>query len=142
LVASGHVSAQDHQPLAGMIVLALDNEPRILDGMRVLLSGWGCDVVATSDVAESERQLTMRNLAPHAIIADYHLDGDDGISAIAQLRRVFGADIPALLVTADRTKDVQELAESNDIRILNKPLKPAALRAVLSQWRVLRRAAE
>lgn len=142
LVASGHVSAQDHQPLAGMIVLALDNEPRILDGMRVLLSGWGCDVVAASDVADAERQLATRDLAPHAIIADYHLDGDDGISAVAQLRRVFGADIPALLVTADRTKDVQELAESNSIGVLNKPLKPAALRAVLSQWRVLRRAAE
>jgi CheY-like chemotaxis protein len=139
---NGHVSAQDHQPLAGMVVLAIDNEPRILDGMRVLLTGWGCEVVAACDVPDAERQLSACNLAPHAIIADYHLDCDDGVSAITQLRKVFGVDIPALLVTADRTKEVRELAEGNEIRVLNKPLKPAALRSVLSQWRVLRRAAE
>jgi hypothetical protein len=34
------------------------------------------------------------------------------------------------------------LAEANDIRVLNKPLRPAALRSLLSQWLVTQRAAE
>ncbi|MDB5485335.1 MAG: hybrid sensor histidine kinase/response regulator, partial [Tardiphaga sp.] len=44
--------------------------------------------------------------------------------------------------TADRTPEVRDLAEANDIRVLNKPLKPAVLRSILSQLRITRRAAE
>jgi hypothetical protein len=36
---------------------------------------------------------------------------------------------------------VREDARANDIQVLNKPLKPAALRALLTQWRVQRVAA-
>jgi CheY-like chemotaxis protein len=93
-------------------------------------------------VAEAQAALEARGAAPHVIIADYHLDCDDGITAIALLRRAYGADTPALLATADRTPEVRDLAEANDIRVLNKPLKPAVLRSILSQWRITRRAAE
>jgi hypothetical protein len=36
---------------------------------------------------------------------------------------------------------VREEARANDIQVLHKPLKPAALRALLAQWRVQRVAA-
>lgn len=137
-----HVSAAQHMPLSGMVVLAIDNEERILDGMRALLTGWGCEVVAAPSMDAAERDLCARNLAPQAIVADYHLDESDGLDAIARARRAFGADIPAVLVTADRTAEVRLMAEANDIRVLNKPLRPAALRSLLSQWRVTQRAAE
>jgi signal transduction histidine kinase len=137
-----HVSAAQHLPLSGMVVLAIDNEERILDGMRALLSGWGCEVITASGVETAARELSLRNLAPQAIVGDYHLDEGDGIDAIIQLRRVFGLETPAVLLTADRTPEVRALAEANDIRVLNKPLRPAALRSLLSQWRVTHRAAE
>jgi Na+/proline symporter/signal transduction histidine kinase len=137
-----HVSAAQHLPLSGMVVLAIDNEERILDGMRGLLSGWGCNVVTADSIEAAERELSARNLAPQAIVADYHLDNGDGIEAIIHLRRVFGLETPSVLVTADRTPEVRALAEANDIRVLNKPLRPAALRSLLSQWLVTQRAAE
>ncbi|MDB5569982.1 MAG: histidine kinase [Hyphomicrobiales bacterium] len=139
---AAHVSADQHQPLAGLLVLALDNEPRILDGMRALLTGWGCVVVTAGDIDEAEAKLAARGAAPDAVLADYHLDNGDGIATIALLRRRFGAGTPAMLITADRSPEVRDLAQANDIRVLNKPVKPAALRAVLSQWRVTRPAAE
>ena len=37
-------------PLAGLRVLAVDNEPAILEGMRTLLSAWGCEVLAAPDL--------------------------------------------------------------------------------------------
>ena len=58
------------------------------------------------------------------------------------LRVVFGADIPAMLVTADRSEDVRTRAAAADILVLHKPVRPAALRAALSQRRVKRDAAE
>ncbi|MFZ9500464.1 MAG: PAS domain-containing hybrid sensor histidine kinase/response regulator [Beijerinckiaceae bacterium] len=137
-----HVASDQHHPLAGLVTLAIDNEPRILEGMRILLSGWGCDVVVAANVADAHEAFALRGDAPDVLIADYHLDGDDGLSAIAYLRGVYGAHTPALLVTADRSKEVRDLAEAADVRVLNKPLKPAGLRSLLSQWRALRRAAE
>ena len=51
------------------------------------------------------------------------------------------ATLPAILITADRTPAVREAARAQDIQVLNKPVKPAALRALLAQWRVQRVAA-
>ena len=64
-----------------------------------------------------------------------------GIDAIVQLRRRFGADLPAILITADRSPLVRDAARVEDILVLHKPVKPAALRALLAQWRVQRVAA-
>jgi CheY-like chemotaxis protein len=73
---------------------------------------------------------------PDAIVADYHLDDGTGIDAIGALRAQFGSTLRAVLVTADRSQSVRDMAEGNDIVVLHKPLKPAALRALLAQWRV------
>jgi CheY-like chemotaxis protein len=61
---------------------------------------------------------------------------------IGALRQMLGKDFPAALITADRTPQVRDEAREKNIQVLNKPLKPAALRAFLAQWRVTRPAAE
>ena len=79
--------------------------------------------------------------SPDGLLVDYHLDDGNGIEAIAELRRRFGADLTAILITADRSPRVREDARAHGIQVLNKPIKPAALRALLTQWRVQRVAA-
>ncbi len=128
--------------LAGLFVCAIDNEPRILDGMRTMLEGWGCRVVVAGSRAEAVAEIEAAGAAPGAIIADYHLDDDDGLSVVNALRERFGVETPAVLVTADRSDDVRDRAAAAEIRILPKPLRPAALRSLLAQWRVTRSAAE
>ncbi|MBX9456479.1 MAG: hybrid sensor histidine kinase/response regulator [Rhizobium sp.] len=117
--------------LDGLRVLAIDNEPAITDGMRILLSGWGC-VVETSGGLTDCDGIIARGWRPDAIIADYHLGDGNGLTAIARLRAAFGPT-PAILVTADRTPEVRAQADRDGIAQLNKPLKPAALRATLSR---------
>ena len=136
------LTASDHLPLAGLHVLAIDNEPRILDGMAALLQGWGCKVTPALGLPEALSALHAVGSAPDVIIADYHLDEDNGINAITSLRARFGIGLPAVIVSADRSPQMREHAVALDIRVLNKPLKPAALRALLSQWRIMRSAAE
>ena len=131
-----------HTPLQGLTVIAIDNEPRILEGMQALLAGWGCSVVTAATLGEAKEALASCGVAPDAVVADYHLDEGDGIATIAGLRAVYGAELPALLVTADRTPELRDLAAGLDIKILNKPVRPAALRSILSQWRVTKSAAE
>lgn len=139
---NGAETVRQAQLLDGMLVLAIDNEPRILEGLRSLLEGWGCRVITAADGEEAASLLERENATPQGVIADYHLDQGDGLSAIAVLRNEFGMELPAVLITADRTNEVRETAEANEIRVLNKPVRPAALRALLSQWNITQRAAE
>lgn len=131
-----------HLPLHGMKVLAIDNEPRILDGLQILLSGWGCTVMTAADVNETMQALMQDDDAPDVILADYHLDEGDGLACIAAVRERLGKYVPAVLITADRSPEVRDLCTEQNVRLLNKPVRPAALRALLSQWRVLQQAAE
>ena len=130
----------------GMTVLCLDNEETILDGMEALLVGWGVKVVKARDQKDASEQLAHlvkeTGHGPDILLVDYHLDDGNGIDAVVQLRWRFGSDLPAALITADRGPQVREEATEKSISILNKPVKPAALRAVLAQWRTLKSAAE
>ena len=134
-------STPSSSQLAGLKLLAIDNEPAILDGMRLLLGGWGCRVLKAADLPGAIAAAGAARVSPDGLLVDYHLDQGNGIDAIAALRLRFGADLTAILITADRSPHVREEARRNGIALLNKPLKPAALRALLTQWRVRRVAA-
>jgi len=132
----------DVSQLADLVVLCIDNEPKILDGMGTLLGGWGCQVLKAPDLKSALSAMSDAKIAPSGLLIDYHLDGgNNGIEAIAALRWRFGQELPAILITADRSPAVREEARQRDIQVLNKPLKPAALRALLAQWRMQRMAA-
>ena len=120
--------------LSGLLIVALDNEPRILEGLTLLLEGWGCRIVAARDAGEA-LSLTPQGARVGGVLADYHLDENrTGLDAIARLRLDWG-HVPAALITADRTDELRARAREADVSALNKPLKPAALRALLTQWR-------
>ncbi len=91
------------EPLKGLKVLCIDNEPQILDGMRVLLGGWGCEVLTAESLAVLSTLALSLPSPPDAIVADYHLDDGTGIDAVAAARAAFGPGLPALMVTADRS---------------------------------------
>ena len=131
----------DRGQLAGTTVLCIDNEPKILDGMEALLGGWGCRVLKAPDLPVAIAAVAESQRSPNGLLVDYHLDKGNGIDAIVELRRRFGADLPAILITADRSPHVRDDARAHDIQVLNKPIKPAALRALMAQWRVQRVAA-
>ncbi len=128
--------------LDGTIVLCIDNERAILDGMETLLGGWNCRTLTAADLTEALAAINASGLEPDGLLVDYHLDGGNGIGAIAELRRRLGRHVPAILITADRSRHVREEARADGVHVLNKPVKPASLRALIAQWRVQRVAAE
>lgn len=124
------------------LVLCVDNEPAILDGMVRLLSQWGCTVRTAIDGKSALAALRKARRAPDVILADYHLDRETGIDVVRSIRDRYGAAIPAVLVTADRSPILRAEAENRRVAVLNKPVKPAALRAVLASLQPAREAAE
>ncbi|HEY9057024.1 MAG TPA: PAS domain-containing hybrid sensor histidine kinase/response regulator [Aurantimonas sp.] len=128
--------------LAGTRVLCIDNEVAIREGMRVLLTGWGCRVDAFGSPEEAVNALGNRSLVPDIALVDYHLDDGNGLDAIGLLRRALDPQLPVILVTADRSPDLREQALAMDVDVLTKPLKPASLRAAMGRKSRRREAAE
>ncbi|EJO94021.1 PAS/PAC sensor hybrid histidine kinase [Ectopseudomonas mendocina DLHK] len=119
-------------PLPGRRLLVIDNEAAILHSMAALLGQWGCEVVTALDLPEALQRLQGR--APDLILADFHLDhGVLGCQVIQQLRDAFASAIPALIISADRSDACRRDLQALGVPLLNKPVKPGKLRAVLSQ---------
>lgn len=131
------------QTMHGFRILCIDNEPKIVEGMALLMSGWGCEVMQARSPTGIEETMQTQRIAPDMIVADYHLDDADGVDIIVSLRRFYQREIPALLITADRTPEVRAQAEKEGIAVQHKPVRPAALRAYINQvFNVTRAAAE
>ncbi|MBB5702336.1 Na+/proline symporter/signal transduction histidine kinase [Ochrobactrum daejeonense] len=118
--------------LTGLNVLCIDNDASILSGMETLLHGWGCRVTTLRNGAALKDYCSGQSVPPDAIVADYHLTHENGLDMIGFTRETFRIEIPAVLLTADRSKEVRQRAEDENVTVLHKPLRPAALRSLLS----------
>jgi len=121
-------SSDEQLPLT---VLCLDDDATILDGMRALLGRWGVDCRTARDVPTAAAEL--RRGPVDLILADYHLaDDTDGLQALQQLRTTRDPLPPAALITADGSSELKQRARALGYPLLHKPVKPAALRALLT----------
>jgi signal transduction histidine kinase/CheY-like chemotaxis protein len=136
-VAERPVAARDPIDVSdGKLVVVIDDDPRVLDGMRGLLRSWGCRVISDDTATAVIKGLGA--CSPDLIISDYRLsDGKTGIEAIAQLRHEFGCAIPAFLISGDTHSDALHQARANGLHLLHKPVDPMTLRAMVN--RMLRR---
>jgi Na+/proline symporter/signal transduction histidine kinase len=123
-------------PISGALIVCVENDPAILDGMKTLLTAWDAEVIAVADPDSAMDAIQARGGNVTGLLVDYHLDRGNGIAAIRDIRRRFGEAIPAILITADRSPHVRAAAREDNIAVLNKPVKPASLRALLGQWRI------
>ena len=129
---------QNGQALAGIQVLCIDNEDSILAGMHSLLSRWGCQVWTARNRLECEHLLS-ENVRPQLALVDYHLDdGETGTELMAWLRTRLGEPLPGVVISADGRPELIAQVHAAGLDYLPKPVKPAALRALLSRHLVLR----
>ena len=121
------------QTLSGLNVLCVDDKNENLDALETLLSRWEVNVVM-ANTYESALTLLSSNEhpIPDVLLIDYQLDKDqDGLSLIKDIEAQVGKHIPSAIVTALQDPALKETCLSHGIQFLNKPLKPAKLRALL-----------
>ena len=117
---------------AECFVLCIDNEPTVREAMATLLTGWGCLVATAASQAEALAESGRALRVPDLVLADLHLDGEvDGLVVIDALRATWSRQVAAALVTADRDPTLRMRARARHVELLHKPVKPAALRALL-----------
>ena len=119
-------------------VLCIDNDPDILTGMDILLSNWGCEIICCRGQADMGH--IPDGFMPDIILADYHLDhAQNGIDLLTILQSQWGRAIPGIVISADHTEEVKNQAMTEGYKFLRKPVKSAALRALISSLLIYRK---
>lgn len=117
--------------LDGRVVVVIDDDPLVRDGTKGLLTSWGCRVVIAQSSEEATRSLD--GVTPDLIISDLHLPGArSGVEAIEDLRREFGAGVPAFLISGDISIGQSGKVGLAGHPLLHKPVNPMALRAMIT----------
>lgn len=129
-------AAGERQPTAAVgaalsgRVLLLEDDDAGREALSGLLRRWGCQVWACADLEEALQCLAQA--APQLLLSDYRLAAqEDGLRAIERLREEAGRMLPALLISADLTPELQERCIPAHVTLLGKPLLPARLRQAL-----------
>ncbi|MEO7335746.1 MAG: hybrid sensor histidine kinase/response regulator [Caldimonas sp.] len=131
--------APDHSvdiTLDGVLIVVVEDDASVRKALDALLSGWGATVAAFDGVASAEQWAVDRDPSlarPHLAIVDYSFeDGSTGIDAIAALRRRFGANLPAIVVTGSTLSDLEAESRAHNFQVLLKPVPPNRLRASIA----------
>jgi signal transduction histidine kinase len=120
------------------LILVVDDEAAIQDGMRALLQGWGHEVLCAGSGADMLACLSGRTVRPDLIICDYRLRGEEtGADVIARLQLHYSHPIPGLLITGDTAPDRLEEATSSGLLLLHKPVANSRLRAAVNHFLLL-----
>ena len=118
------------------LIVVVEDEPAVRDGLEVMLKGWGATVAAFDSVAASQTwadQARQQGLLPDLLIVDFRIDHrTTGIDAITALRERFGKAVPAIVVTGSTTVSLEEEAHEHDFHLLIKPVVPNKLRAMIA----------
>ncbi len=123
--------------LAPNVVLCVDNDLHILEGMSGLLKRWGLKPYCLNSFEGTHDMLAQIRAQtgglPRLLLLDYHLDdGHTGLDVAKLVQAITGTHIPAAVLTANRDQDLRERLLEVGYRILYKPVRPAALRALIS----------
>ncbi|MDT8858093.1 hybrid sensor histidine kinase/response regulator [Paracoccaceae bacterium Fryx2] len=123
-----------------LIVMLVENDADVLHATTQKLESWGASVLAAPSTEAALTLMEAIGTAPDIILADYQLDGDDsGTRAIAALRAQAGVEIPAIMITANRSKALFRMGSEKGFDVLTKPVQLARLRALID-WKTRRRA--
>lgn len=126
--------ARSTDRLHGRLVFCLDNEYATLDALTALLGRWGCRVITARNADEARRLSQPGSEVPDLALIDFHLgEGPTGIALMAELRQRWGHAVPAIVLTADPTEAARNAATAAGHARLPKPVKPAALRALMGR---------
>ncbi len=120
-------------PLAGLRLLAVDDEPDTLDVMAELLAMRGAEV-ATASSADQALEVLQR-FDPDVLVSDISMPGRDGYDLIREVRTGRGPEeLPAVAVTAFAGPEDRRRALDAGFQVhMAKPVDPGELVSVIAR---------
>ena len=129
------ITQEGDAPLQGGVAWYIDDDAQTCSATRALLQRWGCAVpYAGGPQGALELAQTQPHSVPQLVLLDVHLGhGLYGPQVYAQLCACWGQSPPVILVTAERDALLRRQAAERGWGFLAKPVRPPALRALMSQ---------
>ncbi|MDZ5457383.1 ATP-binding response regulator, partial [Azohydromonas lata] len=119
---------------AARMVMVIEDEEAIREALGGLLREWGHEAVVAASAQEAAQAQRALARAPDLIVSDLHLgEGPDGIAAIAAVRRHWGLEVPAVLVTGDTTPPELRRVSESGLEVMVKPVAAGRLRNLLQR---------
>ncbi len=121
-------------PLAGLRVLAVEDDESTLDALTELLSLRGAEVTPAASVNEALEIL--QELDPDVLVSDIGMPERDGYELIREIRALGhdAADLPAVAVTAFASPEDRQRALAAGFQVhLAKPVDPKELTQVIAE---------
>jgi signal transduction histidine kinase len=125
-------SEADALPLRGRRICCLDDDVLVRNGVRMLLQGWGCEVMLAASGAEAIG-LAERSPPPDLLLVDYRLPDGIGPDFVEHLHRQWETVIPVIMISAERDAQLRESFRRRNWAFLAKPVRPSELRALITQ---------
>lgn len=120
-------------PLKGRRVLVVDNEDSILQGTLAVLHRWGC-VVDTAETFENAVAYLEQGRAYDLYLVDYKLGASgNGAELLENFKRLDGGLVPGIIMTGNTSPEFIRTTIDAGYTLLHKPVKPAALRALMAR---------
>lgn len=117
----------------GKLVIVIDDDAAIREGMSALLRSWGYTMVTAESLASLQPILATHSQVPHLVVCDLRLrQGENGIETVDYLRTQYNDDLPAILITGDTDPERLQLAHHSGLMLLHKPVSPDALKAAMA----------
>jgi histidine kinase len=122
----------DDAPLRHCRVWCVDDDARVCEATRTLLGRWDCRVEFSAGPDDALMAATAGN-APDLLLLDARLGDTSGFDLHPRLCARWGRMPPTILVTATRDEALRERATELGWGILSKPVRPSALRSLMTQ---------
>ncbi|MBV5262736.1 NahK/ErcS family hybrid sensor histidine kinase/response regulator [Pinisolibacter aquiterrae] len=118
--------------MAGALVAVIDNDPAVREATVELVRQWGCEAIPAAGAAGIIALVEENARRPDLLLVDYHLDDETGVEAIATMTEAWDQEVPAIVITADYGREIEERLAANGLELMRKPVKPAELRALMA----------
>jgi len=116
------------------LVLVIEDDEEVLDGLRLSLEQSGHQVIAAADVDTVLAGARRAERLPDLIVSDYRLGASvTGPEAIARLRQELGATIPAIVVTGDSSSAALRAVQDAGFTMMHKPVDPEQIEDALAR---------
>ncbi|MGL4691503.1 MAG: ATP-binding response regulator, partial [Stenotrophomonas maltophilia] len=122
----------DDSPLRHCRVWSIDDDPRVCAATRALLERWGCEV-ELADGPQAALEIASAFNVPQLLLLDVRMGQWHGPDLYEQLCGLWNARPPVILVTAERDDALKAHAAESGWGFLSKPVRPPALRALMTQ---------
>jgi signal transduction histidine kinase/CheY-like chemotaxis protein len=125
-----------HITLDGVRVLIIDDEPDILQAMKLVLTDWGCEVELAENYQQADDFISNHtaNNTPDIILCDYRLQETmTGVEVIKKIRTKLNREIPAIIISGDTNPALLKSINDAGLFVLSKPVQVSMLQAKMDE---------